>query len=89
MLADKGRSFLVTHSTAKEGKYSSIVSDLAQGSIVTTARTDIDMVVTEYGVAELKGKSTRERAKALISVAHPKFREELEKDARSRGFASV
>ncbi|MBT4427536.1 MAG: acetyl-CoA hydrolase/transferase family protein [Rhodospirillaceae bacterium] len=88
MMAEGGRSFLVTHATAKGGDLSCIVADLAPGSVVTTPRTDVDMVVTEYGVAELRGKSTRERAQALIAIAHPKFRDELQEAAAKRGLAA-
>lgn len=70
-----GKSIIVCHSTAKEGKVSRIVPRL-QGP-VTTPRNDTHIVVTEYGWADLKGKSLRERAEALIAIAHPKFRDEL------------
>jgi acyl-CoA hydrolase len=53
--------------------------------VVTTPRTDVMYVVTEYGITNLKGKSIRERAKALIGLAHPDFREELEREAREYG----
>ncbi|MGH6891494.1 MAG: acetyl-CoA hydrolase/transferase C-terminal domain-containing protein, partial [Dongiaceae bacterium] len=55
---------------------------LTPGNIVTTPRTDVMYVVTEYGMANLKGKSVAERAKALISLAHPDFREQLARAAR-------
>jgi 4-hydroxybutyrate CoA-transferase len=58
---------------------SKIVPTLALGAAVTTPRTFVQYVVTEYGVADLRYKSTLERAKALISIAHPDFREELKK----------
>lgn len=62
----------------KDGsKISKIVANINAGSSVTTTRNDVDYVVTEYGIARLKGKSLRERARALISIAHPDFREEL------------
>ncbi len=64
-------------STAKGGELSRIVPQLSPGDVVTTVKNTVDMVVTEYGVAELRGRTIRERTKALISVAHPKFREEL------------
>ena len=64
-------------STAKGGRVSRIVPRLSDG-IVTTARGDADIVVTEHGIAELKGRSVRERARALIAVAHPDFRRDLE-----------
>ncbi len=84
-LSEGGRSFLVTSSTAKHGAISCIVDALPPSAVITTARTDIDTVVTEYGVAELRGRSLRERAQALIAIAHPKFRDELERAARARG----
>lgn len=88
-MAEGGRSFVATHSTAKNGELSSIVASLEPGSVVTTARTDMDMLVTEYGVAELRGKSLSERAQALIRVAHPKFRDDLQKEARIRGLGTM
>lgn len=84
-LAEGGQSFIGTHATAKDGAVSSIVVDLPVGSVVTVPRTDMDMVVTEYGVAELRGRSLRERAQALIAIAHPKFRDALQEEARKRG----
>lgn len=85
VMAEGGRSFIACYSTAKDGEASRIVDMLPPGSVVTTPRTDIDCFVTEYGVAELRGKSLRERAQALIAVAHPKFRDELQRQARARG----
>jgi itaconate CoA-transferase len=70
-----GKSIIACHSTAKDGTVSRIVPQL-QGP-VTTPRNDTHIVVTEYGWADLKGKSLRERAEALIGLADPKFREEL------------
>jgi len=61
---------------------SRIVSTLTPGNIVTTPRTDVMYVVTEFGMVNLKGKSVAERAHALISIAHPDFREQLEREAR-------
>jgi acyl-CoA hydrolase len=61
---------------------SRIVTTLTPGNIVTTPRTDVMYVVTEYGMVNLKGKSVPGRAKALISIAHPDFREELSREAR-------
>ncbi len=84
-LAEGGRSFLATASTAKDGAISCIVDSLPPSAVVTCARTDIDTVVTEYGVAELRGRSLRERAQSLIAIAHPKFRDALEIAARARG----
>ena len=62
---------------------SRIVVDLTCGNIVTTPRSDMMYVVTEYGMVNLKGKSVAERATALIGLAHPDFREELERQARA------
>ena len=73
-----GKSIMAMPSTAKNGTTSRIVATLTEGTAVTTSRNDVDYVVTEYGVARLRGKSLRERAKALIKIAHPDFREELE-----------
>jgi len=79
-----GKSFMCLSSThEKDGRRKSrIVSSLTPGNIVTTPRTDVMYVVTEYGIVNLKGKSVAERARALISIAHPEFREELEREAR-------
>lgn len=76
-----GRSIIAMPSTAAKGSISKIVMNLDRGSTVTTSRNDVDYVVTEYGIAELKGKTLRERAKALIAIAHPDFREELTRQA--------
>lgn len=82
-----GKSFLCLASTyeRKGIRKSRIVPSLTPGNIVTTPRTDVMHVVTEYGSVNLKGKSVPERAKALISLAHPDYREELEREARTRG----
>ncbi|HOZ32337.1 MAG TPA: acetyl-CoA hydrolase/transferase C-terminal domain-containing protein [Tabrizicola sp.] len=78
-----GKSFLCLASTydKKGERRSRIVTALTRGNVVTTPRTDIMYVVTEYGMVNLKGRSIAERARALISIAHPDFREELERDA--------
>lgn len=78
-----GKAFLVVNSTAKtkDGVISTIVPTLAQGSFVSTGRNDIDYVVTEYGVAKLRGKTMRQRAEQLIAIAHPDYRKELLKEA--------
>ena len=65
----------------KRVRKSRIVLNLTPGNIVTTPRTDIMYVVTEYGMVNLKGKSVAERARAMISLAHPDFRETLERQA--------
>ncbi len=78
-----GKSFMCLASTyEKKGeRRSRIVTALTRGNVVTTPRTDMMHVVTEYGMVNLKGRSIAERARALISIAHPDFREELERDA--------
>jgi len=78
-----GKSFICLASTyEKRGeRRSRIVLSLTQGNVVTTPRSDVMFVVTEYGMVNLKGKSVAERAKALIGIAHPDFREELERQA--------
>jgi len=75
-----GRSIIAFHSTAAKGKLSRIVSHLDEGAIVTTTRTDIHYVVTEYGIADMRGKSVHQRADALINIAHPDFRKDLRKE---------
>lgn len=76
-LSRGGRSIIAIASTAAKGKISKIVPVLDEGAAVTTARTDVDYIVTEYGIAHLRGRTLRERAKALIAIAHPNFRPEL------------
>jgi 4-hydroxybutyrate CoA-transferase len=73
-----GKPIIALPSTAKKGELSRIVPFLKRGAGITTSRGDVHYVVTEFGVADLYGKSIRERAKALINIAHPKFREELD-----------
>jgi acyl-CoA hydrolase len=79
-----GKSFMCLASTYERGgaRRSRIVSTLTPGNVVTTPRTDVMYVVTEYGLVNLKGKSVAERARALVSIAHPDFRETLEREAR-------
>ena len=82
----RGKSFMCLSSVyERNGKRASrIVTTLTPGNIVTTPRTDMMYVVTEYGVVNLKGLSVPERAKALIGIAHPEFREPLEREAREK-----
>lgn len=77
-----GMGFVTMPSTAKGGAISRIVPTLTPGAVVTTSKNDVDHVVTEYGVAKLRGKSARQRALALINIAHPDFRTELREAAQ-------
>lgn len=81
-----GMSFIVLPSTAKGDTISRIQPFLTEGSHVTTSKNDVGMIVTEYGVADLRGKTAHERAKALIGIAHPKFRDELTEEAKKLNF---
>ncbi|MDI9479883.1 MAG: acetyl-CoA hydrolase/transferase family protein [Syntrophomonadaceae bacterium] len=72
-----GRAIIALPSTAAKGTVSRIVNTLAPGQAVTTGRYDVDYIVTEYGVAHLKWKTNRERAKALINIAAPEYRDQL------------
>ena len=86
VMAEHGQSFIVLHSTAAQESVSRIVPQLHPGAAVTTFKNIVDRVVTEYGVAELRGSSIRERAQRLIAIAHPKFRDELERSGRELGY---
>lgn len=77
-----GKAFLAFKSSAKKDTLSKIKPVLTTGSCVTTTRNDVDYIVTEQGMVRLKGLTCSERAKALISIAHPNFREELTKAAK-------
>lgn len=81
-LASEGRAIIALPSTAQGGARSRIVAAIQQGAGVVTTRAHARTVVTEHGVAELWGRSLRERTKALISIAEPAFRADLERDAR-------
>ncbi len=83
-LAPNGRSFIALHSTAKGGTVSRIVPQLANTTI-TDPRVDTQFIVTEYGMADMKGRSLSERARALIGIAHPDFRESLAAEAKAIG----
>ena len=76
-----GKSFIVLPSTAKNDTISRIVPTLACGTHATTSKNDVNYVVTEYGVAQLRGKSAKQRAQELIAIAHPAFRAELRAEA--------
>ena len=84
-----GVSIIATQSTATPSKgegqrISKIVPNIALGGIITTPRSCADYVITEYGVAQIKGQSIRQRVKNIIAVAHPDYRDELEFEARRR-----
>jgi acyl-CoA hydrolase/GNAT superfamily N-acetyltransferase len=80
--SENGKPIIALPSTTRDGKISRIVPWLKTGAGVVTSRADVHYVVTEYGVAYLHGKTVRERAIALIHIAHPKFRDELMREAR-------
>ena len=86
-MSKNGQSFITLPScvNGKDAPRSRIVSILPPGQAVTTPRTDVDKVVTEYGVAELKNRSIPERAKELIKIAHPQFRDKLLFEAKKEG----
>ena len=81
--AEGGRGIIALQSTAKSGTISRIVPQLTPGSVVSIPRNIVDIVVTEYGIAHLRGKSVRQRVEELISVAHPDFRAELRRQANA------
>lgn len=83
--AENGKGYICMTSTAKNDTISRIKLQLTPGSVVTTGKNDVDNIVTEYGMAHLHGVSISERAKRLISIAHPNFREELTFDAKKQG----
>lgn len=83
--AKNGKSIIALPSTASGGKVSRIACELDRGAAVSTSRNDVHYIVTEYGIANLRGKSLRERTLALIGIAHPDFRETLLSEAKSKG----
>ena len=83
--SEGGKSFIVFHSTTDDEATSRIQPILAPGSMVTTSKNDVDYIATEYGIAKLRGRTAGERARALIGIAHPKFRDELTFAARKQG----
>jgi acyl-CoA hydrolase len=86
MYSRGGVAVIVLRSTNSDGSISRIRPQLTPGAVVTTNKNTVDNVVTEYGVAELRGRSIRERARALIEIAHPNFRDELRHEATALGF---
>jgi acyl-CoA hydrolase len=85
-LADQGRAIIALPSTAVGGTVSRISPFLRQGAGVVTTRAHVETIVTEWGVAEMHGRSIPERARQLISISDPRFREELERGARDAGY---
>lgn len=83
-LSKGGRSIIALHSTTKDESESKIVPTIPAGGPVTTGRNDVNYIVTEYGVAQLRGQTLRERAKRMIAIAHPKFRAELAEEYAKR-----
>lgn len=86
MYSPHGMAFVVLPSTAVGGRVSRIRATLTPGSVVTTLKNTVDHIVTEFGVADMRGRSISQRARALIGIAHPMFREELSAEARGLGF---
>lgn len=86
MYSAGGQGFVVLHSTTGAGAISKIVPQLAAGDVVTTLKNTVDKVVTEWGVAELRGRSIRERAQALIAIAHPDHRDHLRQAGATLGY---
>ena len=81
-MSREGRPIIALPSTAAGGAVSRIVAELKPGAGVVTSRGDVHWVVTEYGVANLHGLTVRQRAGALIAIAHPRFRDELTEASR-------
>lgn len=80
-----GKSIIALPSTAAKGTISRIVVELDQGAAVSTSRNDVQYIVTEYGMADLRGKTLRQRAAAMVEIAHPDFREMLREQAKAKG----
>ena len=87
-LADDGRAIICLPSTAGGGTASRIVPYLHTGAGVVTTRAHVETIVTEFGIAEMHGRSIRERARQLIAISDPRFRDELEVEARKAHFIS-
>ena len=86
VMAESGQAFIVVHSSTAGDTISRIVPQLHLGAAVTTFKNIVDKVVTEYGVAELRGSSIAERTRRLIAIAHPGFRDQLQAEARKLGY---
>jgi acyl-CoA hydrolase len=86
VMAEHGQAFIVLHSTTADDTVSRIVPQLHLGAAVTTFKNIVDKVVTEHGVAELRGSSIAQRTRRLIAIAHPKFRDQLTASAHHLGY---
>jgi 4-hydroxybutyrate CoA-transferase len=84
-----GKSFITLESTAKKGTVSRITLAFEPGTAVTTPRSDVEFIVTEFGIADLKRKNIPQRVIEMIKIAHPKFRDELAKEAVEKGLVSA
>jgi len=84
-MSEGGRGIIALRSTAKNGTISTIVPTLAPGSGITVPSQDVDTLVTEYGVAELRGRCVRDRMEALIKIAHPNFQDWIREEAHRLG----
>ncbi|MBM3657897.1 MAG: acetyl-CoA hydrolase/transferase family protein [Actinobacteria bacterium] len=85
MFSEHGQGFVVLHSTTSDERVSRVVTRLCPGAPVTTMKNTVDHVVTEYGIASLRGRTMEERARMLIAIAHHKFRDGLTADAKKLG----
>jgi acyl-CoA hydrolase len=81
-----GKSIIACYSTAKGGKVSTIVPTLPEGTAVSLHRSNVDIVVSEQGIARLRGRTVRERVRELIAIAHPDFRADLTAKAKAIGY---
>ena len=86
MYSEHGRAFIVLPSTAADGAVSRIRATLTPGSVVTTLKNTVDHIVTEYGIADMRGRSVSQRAAGLIGIAHPDFRDTLTQEATALGY---
>ena len=84
--SEGGRGIIAMQSTTADGKHTKITFELKPGAKVSISRNDVDTVITEYGVAKLAGRSTAERVKSLVAIAHPNFRDPLLAAARKTGY---
>jgi acyl-CoA hydrolase len=84
-MSDGGRGIIALRSTAKNGSISTIVPTLAPGAGVTVPSQDVDTIITEYGVAELRGLCVKDRMEALVKIAHPNFRDWIKEEAHRLG----